>query len=125
MTITLTNNARSGACNGTVDLIDVGSGTAVLRIRASTTALCNVSLPNPAFGAASNGVATAAGLPLAGTAIATGTADNFQVLDRDGTLVFSGSCTESGGGGDCIIDETDIVSGSTVTVTAWTHTQPA
>lgn len=123
MAITLETVARNGACNGTVDLIDVGSGTALLRIRQGSTTLCNISLPNPAFGSASTGTATAAGLPLSGTGIAAGTPDGFQVLNRDGTVIFSGTAGTSGT--DCILASATIALGGTVTVTGWTHTQPA
>ena len=123
MTITLGTPARNASCNGAVDLLDVGSGAAKFRIRASTTTLCDISLPNPAFGSASVGVATAAGLPLSGTGVAAGTADNYQALDRDGNVIWSGSVGTSGT--DAIIDNAVIAIGQTVNLTSWTHTQPA
>ena len=80
MTITLGTPARNASCNGAVDLLDAGSGTAKFRIRANTTTLCDISLPNPAFGSASVGVATAAGLPLSGTGVAAGTGHRGRAL---------------------------------------------
>lgn len=125
MAITLSTAARNAACDAVVDLIDAGAGAGILRIRASTTTLCDVTLSDPAFGAAATGIATAAGLPLSGAASATGTADNFQVLDSNSNVVFSGTVTATGGGGDCTVDNTSIANGQTVNVTSWTHTQPA
>jgi hypothetical protein len=128
MTITLSAAAiearRNAACNSDVDLLDVGSGTAKLRIRDGLNVLCEINLPNPAFGAAGASVigrAGANGLPLVGTATQDGEADNFQAVDRDGVVVFEGSAGESAA--DCIVDEADIETGFTVTVLTWTHQQ--
>lgn len=125
MAITLITAARNAACDAVVDLVDIGSGSnGKLRIRdGSNVTLCDINLSEPAFGSASTGVATAAGLPLSGTASATGTAANYQVLDENGAAVWSGTAGTSGT--DMILDNTSIASGQTITVSSWTHTQPA
>ena len=120
---TLVTAVRNAMCNAAVDLIDAGAGTATLLLRESTTTIATINLPNPAFGAASTGVATLQGVPLSTTAGATGTIDNYQVLDRDATLLFSGSAGESAA--EVIVDNADVNSGQTVNVTSGTFTMPA
>jgi hypothetical protein len=123
MAITLETVARNAACDAVVDLADAGTGAGILRIRAGSTTLCDIELSDPAFGAASNGVATASGLPLSGTAVASGTADNYQVLDSAEGLKWSGTVGQ--GSGDLSLDNTSIASSQTVNITSWTHTAPA
>ena|ERR1041384_1925702 len=123
MSVTLSTAARNAACDGVVDLVDQGSGAGKLRIRAGSTTLVDIALADPGFGAASGGVATAASLPRSGTAIAGGNADNFQVLDSDNNVLWSGTAGTSGT--DMIMDNTSIANGQTVNLTAFTHTQPA
>lgn len=126
MAITLTAGARNGACNGVVDLVDVGGGTAVLEIYDGAVLAVSINLPNPAFGAAAVGVATAAGLPLAGVAVAdVPAADNFIVKDRAGANVWTGDAGLSGSGAGVELDNVIIATGQTVTATAWTVTMPA
>lgn len=123
MAITLTTTARDAACNAVVDLVDIGASAAYLLVRASTTTLATINLPNPAFGNSSTGVATALGVPLSAVASASGTSDNFQVYSRGGTLLWSGTIGTSNA--DLIVDNTNLTATQTFTLTAWTHTQPA
>jgi hypothetical protein len=123
MAVTLSTAARNAACDAVVDLVDQGSGAGKVRIRAGSTTLVDITLADPAFGSASAGVATAASLPKSGTAVASGTADGFQVLDSDNNVLWSGTAGTSGT--DMILDNTSIASGQTVNLTAFTHTQPA
>jgi chemotaxis protein CheY-P-specific phosphatase CheC len=128
MAITLSTAARDAACNAIVDLVDGGSGTATLVIGTTgmATELATFDLANPAFGASSTGTAT-----LLGTTITDSSADNdgtaaeFQVQDRDGAVIWSGSVTETGSGGDVTIDNVVIAQGQTVNLTGFTFTQPA
>jgi hypothetical protein len=122
---TLSTAGRNAACDAVVDLLDVGSTDAAgdLLLRATATTIATIALNNPAYGAASSGVATAAGFPKNATAGATGIIDNYQLRDRDNTVVISGTVGE--GSGDISFDNTDINSGQTVTVSSLTHTQPA
>lgn len=85
---TANQNAQTDAA---VDRLDNGSANAAgtLRLRDSTTTIVDCLMSNPAFGASASGVATANSIN-DGTAEATGTVDNFQLLDRDETLEISG-----------------------------------
>ena len=129
MATTLTAAACKAACDAVVDLLDVGSTDAAgdLLLRASTTTIASFTLDNPAFGAATTAtpsVATAAGFPKNATASATGVIDNFQMRNRDNTVVISGAVAE-GSGGEINFDNTDINNGQTVTLSSLTHSQPA
>ena len=105
----------TGATDASADLV----------IRASTTILVTFVLQNPAFGAASSGVITAAGTPIAATASAAGTADNFQIRDRANTVALSGSVTATGGGGDITVSNTSIANGQNCSLDSLTYTAPA
>lgn len=125
MAITLSTAARNAACNGVVDLIDAGAGAGKLRIKdVSSNILCSITLADPAFGDAAAGVATASGLPKSGTGTAaagTGTAaTQFDVVDSDDNVVWSGTIPAN-----LTLDNVSIAENQTVTITSWTHTQPA
>lgn len=123
---TLQTTARNAACNGTVDLLDAGTGAGKFRIRAGTTTICDITLQDPAFGNAGASVigrADCSGLPLAGTAVSGGTPDNYQALDSDGNVHWSGTCGIAGA--DAIIDTATIALGQVVSLLSWTHSQPA
>lgn len=96
-----------------------------LVIRASTTILVTFVLSNPAFGAASSGVITLSGTPIAATAAAAGTADNFQIRDRDNASALAGSVTVTGGGGDITVSNTSISNGQNCSLDSLTYTAPA
>lgn len=134
MAIKLTNAAKSAAADAVVDSIDAGAGAGTLEIRTgaqptnaddadSGTLLATLTFSDPAFGAASNGVATASAITQDSSADATGTAGYFVVKTSTGTKIFTGSVTASGGGGDMQLVTTSITSGQPVTITAFTYTQ--
>lgn len=128
--------SRNAACNALVDLLDGGSAGGHVEIRtgsqpadpnsaATGTLLVDINLSDPAFGAASVGVATADITPaLTAEAIATGTAGWFRAYDSNDVPVLDGSCSSTGGTGDCTLNTTSIVDGVDVTITSWTVTAP-
>ncbi len=134
MTLSLSNAVRSTMCDALVDALDGGSpgtikiysGTRPANPNASITGtlLATVTLTNPAFGAASSGVATLAD-PAGVTAVADGTATHFRAATSGGTAVFDGSVTATGGGGDLTLATTSITTGLTVDITGGTVTVPA
>jgi len=126
MTVTHATTTRDALANQIDALVNTGAGTAVLRIRQSTTAVVNFNLQNPAFGDASSGVITLNGVPIVANAVAAGAAvDNFQLLDRGGAVVLSGSVTATGGGGDIEVTNTNIASGQECSLESLTYTAPA
>ncbi len=115
MGLTLTNAARSAMCDALVDLLDAGSGTATMEIQESDNTVLSVhNLANPAFGAASNGVATANTIADDASANATGTAAKCVFDDRDGTEVFQGTVGTSGE--DVNLNSVAISAGVTVSI---------
>lgn len=123
---TLATPARNAACNATVDLADAGSGSGFMRVRQGTTTLCDITLAKPAFGNAGANVigrAECNGLPLSGTCSASGVPDNYQILDSTGALCWSGTAGTSGT--DAILDQASVAIGQTLTILAFTMSQPS
>ncbi len=125
MSVSHATAVRTILADAAVDQVDAGSGAGKIRIRAGSTTLCDIALADPAFGAAVNGVASLSSLPRSGTAVASGTADNFQALDSDNNVKFSGSVTATGGGGDLTLDTVTINNGETITINSGAYTAPA
>lgn len=124
---TLSTDASSAACDAVVDLVDAGDAAGKLEIGTTGfgSILATVTLAEPAFGAASSGVATGASFPRSDTsADNSGTAAEWRVRDSDDNVIVSGTCSLSGGGGELILDSLTIVAGQTVTISSFTHTQP-
>lgn len=128
MAITLTNNARSAACDGIVDLIDAGAGAGTIEIKsaastvAGTNEVATLTFSDPAFGAASNGVATASAIT-SDTSATGGTAGFFTVFDSNNAAVFQGTVSTSGA--DLNLSSTSIGVGDTVSISSFTATMPA
>ena len=136
MTTIISTAARNAAADAIADLSDAGAGAATIQIRTGTqpagpgsaatgTLLATVTLGDPAYGAASNGVCTLAGLPLTATGAADGTAGYFRLLDSDSVAIMDGSVTAEGGGGQIELNTTTISTGVDFELTAGTITMPA
>jgi hypothetical protein len=87
----LSTNARNAAAAAIAALVDVGSPNGYVEIRDGSTVLVEIQLSGTAFGAPSTGTVTLAGVPLSGTAVAAGDADNFIIYDAADAPVWSGS----------------------------------
>ena len=85
------------------------------------TLLAELTLASPAFGAASNGVATANSITADSSADATGTAAWFRVVSSGGTGLWDGSVATSGA--DLNLDSVSIVAGGNVSVSSFTFTE--
>lgn len=136
MPLRQSDSVRTAKADAAVDKLDVGTGTAGGTIKiytgaqpatpataASGTLLATVVCANPAFGAASAGVATLND-PASVNAVATGTAGWARFADRDGAVCFDGDVTATGGGGVVTLSTTSLVSGSPVDITGGTWTEP-
>lgn len=130
----LSTAARNAAADAVVDLVDAGAGAGVIEIRTgaapatandadSGTLLATLTFSDPAFGAASSGVATASSITQDSSADATGTAGHFRVKDSNGNVVFQGSVGTSGAVMNLVT--TSITAGQPVQITSFTYAQPA
>jgi len=125
MALTLETLTRNASCNAEVDLIDAAVAAGYVTITTSADAvLATLTCGDPAFGGAATGVATANAIASV-TASGTGTAAKYKVYDGDSNLLWTGTVTASGGGGDMTISNTSITSGDDIEITSWTHTVPA
>lgn len=127
MALTLSTAARNAATDGVVDLVDAGvtdaGGDLVIRDSGNVELVVFV-LDATAFGSAATGTASAAGLPKTVAAVATGTADNAILRDKDNTNIITG-LTVGTSGTDVTIDNTSINSGQDVTLNSLDYTTPA
>src|SRR5690606_36683582 len=98
---------------GTLE-IRTGSQQATPADADSGTLLAEFGLAATANGSASSGEAQLADTPLSADALTSGTAGHFRLKDAQGDPVIDGSVSESGGGGDLILDNTDINEGQEV-----------
>jgi hypothetical protein len=124
------NTAVSAAADAVCPLLNSGK----LRIYSGTqpatadtaittqTLLAELTFNTTAFGAASNGVATANAITADSSADNTGTATWFRALKSDGTTaVLDGSVGTSSA--DLILNSVSISAGAQVSVTSFTYTE--
>jgi hypothetical protein len=97
-------------------------GTLEIRTSGGSTLLGTITLPNPCFGAASNGVSTKTGT-WSTTAGNSGVARQAIFISADTNKTATLTVAESAA--DMIIDDEDVVSGGTITVSTFTYTTPA
>ena len=89
----------------------------------SGTLLASMTLPSDWMGDSSSGVKAKSGTWEDSSANATGTAGHYRIKNSGGTVCHEqGTITLTGGGGDMTINNTSIVSGQPVTVTAFSKT---
>jgi hypothetical protein len=91
----------------------------------SQNVLAVVPMGDPAYGAPSSGVGTAAGLPLSDpSADDTGTPTFARIADGNGVDVFQLTVGDTTSGAELQLLDADITAGQPVTITALTHTCP-
>lgn len=117
------DTVNGGTSAGTIKIY-TGSQPATADTAATGTLLATFTLQDPAFGAASGGVITLAGVPLTVAAVATGTAGWFRMESNGGATlsVLDGSVGTSGN--QINLNTTSITSGVNVTITSGTVTMP-
>lgn len=129
----LTNAAASAAADAVVDLIDAGGAgtikiyTATIPTDANTaigaqTLLATLTFSATAFGAASNGVATASAITSDSSADATGTAAWARIASGAGTTIMD--VTVGTSGEDINFNTVSFVSGAVIAISSLTYTQP-
>lgn len=103
---------------------DVFSGGTLEILTAGLSLLATIALPGPAFSAGVAGVASKTGTWSA-VASGSGIASVGRFISADTLKIADVSITESGGGGDMIINDEDVISGGTVTVLTFSYIAPA
>jgi hypothetical protein len=130
----ISNAARSAMCDALVDLIDGGAEAGTIGIRTgaaptnttdanSGTLLATLTFSDPAFGAASNGVATASAITSDTNVDASGTAEHFRIYDSNSVCIMQGTVGTSGA--DINFNTVTFVAGGTAAISSMTVTQPA
>ena len=130
----ITNAVASAACDAIVDAIDGGAGAGTIKIYDGTiptnadtalgaqVLLATLTFTDPAFGAASNGVATASAITSDTSADATGTATWARIASSTPTTIMD--VTVGTAGEDINFNTVSFVTGATVAITALTVTVP-
>lgn len=127
--------ARSAAADAIAALVDGGAGAGYIQVRSgappthpadanSGTLLATLPMSDPAFGAASSGVATADTITSDTNADASADAGHFRVFDSDDNCIMQGTAGEAGDTPNLVFDEKTIVAGGTVAITSLTLTVP-
>lgn len=137
MATRIPNATRTAGVNAVTARLDGGAAAGYVQIRtgaqpadandaASGTLLATITLNDPAFAGATNGVAAADVSPaLTAAAVASGNAGWFRGYDSNDATVIDGSVTATGGGGDMQLNTIALVNAVDVTITSWTITFPA
>ena len=120
-------NARLDAVEvtvGTTAKLALYSGAVPANCAAATPSglLATLTLPTDWMSGASSGAKALLGT-WTGTATGAGNAASFRVFASDGTTCgMQGTITATGGGGDLTLDNINIASSQTITITSWTLT---
>lgn len=133
MAFRLSTAARNAACDAIVDLIDGGAGAGTMAVRTGAqptnvgdadtgTLLGTLTFSDPAFGAASTGVATASAITSDSSADNSGTAAHFRVKDSTPAIICDGDAAQ--GSGTMNFDNNVIVAGGVIAVSSMTVTVP-
>lgn len=121
MAVTLETVARNAACDAVVDLLDGGT----IEFQTSADAeVATLTLGTPAFDAASNGTATANAITSDDDATG-GTITKAVFKTSADAAVFTVTVSATGEGGTIELTSVEIGAGDTVTLSSYTHTQPA
>lgn len=105
--LTLRTGAAPSACG------DANSGTVV----------ATLTLPSDWMAAASSGSKAKSGTWQDASADASGNIAHFRIHNSGGTeCVMQGTCSNTGGGGDMTLDNTNVNSGQSITISTFTLT---
>jgi hypothetical protein len=122
---------KKAACDATVDAMDAGVGAAgYLEVYEGALLVVTFLMLKPAWGAATAAdpsVSTANGLPISAIAAAATVGagcNSYVAYDTDGTQVWSGTVSVTGGAGELQVDNVIVALGQTITITGLTFTQP-
>lgn len=125
MAVTHPTAVRTGIADFVVDQLDEGSPPGTLEFQTSGDAeVATLTFSTTAFGAASNGTATAASIT-SDTDATGGTIAKARLKNAAGTDKIICSVTGDGGGGDIELSSAIISEGQTVSLSSLTYSAPA
>jgi hypothetical protein len=125
MAVTHPTAVRTGVADFVVDQLDEGTPPGTLVFQTSGDAeVATLTLANPAFGAASNGIATA-GTITADSSATGGVIAKVRLKNAAGTDKIIGSVTATSGGGDIELNSVTVSAGQEVSVSSLTYEAPA
>jgi hypothetical protein len=125
MSVTHPTAVRNAIADLVVDLLDGGAGDATLEMQTSgDVEVATLTFAATAFGAASNGSATAAAI-VKETNAAGGTIAKARAKDGDATEIFACSVTATGGGGNIELGSVVISAGQEVSLSSLSYVAPA
>ncbi len=131
------NAGQKTSFDGTTGVIRIYGGTPPANADAANAnaVLSTLTLANPSFATAANGVLTANAIASDTSAAASGTATFFRVMMTTDSLPagasgatdkrIQGTVTATGGGGDMTLNSTSITIGGTVSISSWVYNFPA
>lgn len=122
MGITLTDTARNAATNGVCGLVNGGT---LEILTAADAVLSTHTFSATAFGTSAAGVATANAIGNGTVAGGGGTATKYRAKNSGGTIMFSGTVSNSGGSGDIKLASNVFAGGETISITSLTYNTPA
>jgi hypothetical protein len=122
-TMVLEPAVRNAACDAIVDAIDGGAGAGTMEFETSGDAeLATLTFSDPAFGAASSGVATASAIT-SDTSANAGTIAQCSVYTSAPTKLWEWDAGTSGT--SIIVSSTSVGAGDTISCSSLTVTMPA
>lgn len=133
MALTLAVAGQNAAVNGLVDAVDSGTsagklliGTSSMTVNPNVGILATLTFSDPAFNAASSGQATSITINADTSAVQGAAAKCFVCADSGGTytLLWEGTVTVTGGGGDIELNNINIGTNDTVDVGTLTVSIP-
>ncbi|MGH6791256.1 MAG: hypothetical protein ACRECF_00750 [Methyloceanibacter sp.] len=125
MSLTHGAAARAAIAEAVAAFVDLGSGTANLRILdAGDVVLIEFPLADPAYSSNGAGVITLLETPMIATAQADGIATKFEARNRDGDLAYTGTAVQQGQAGDLALMTTELREGYDYALHSHTYTAP-
>jgi hypothetical protein len=139
LAITLALRSKTASCDSITALVDLGSLNSNGYVNIYTAPrpaapespigaalrLATLPLADPAFSAATNGVAEANGLTSTGINVdATGTPSWYRVFDKDNNAIWDGSISLTGGGGDMQFNDLNFIKDGKIVIQSFKAVVP-
>jgi len=126
MAVTHPTPVRDGICNHVVDQLDEGTPPGKLIMQTSGSSnVAQLVLSTTAFGASTNGIATAAAITPSSNLTSAGTIAKAVLNNAAGSNKILCSVTATGGGGDIELNSVIVSDLQEVSISSLTYAAPA